>query len=498
MSGKYQLIQDGTHTWTVPGITKLKAGVHINSPTKTIDQLKFTIRVGKYFDTEGNPTLSFWVKCVPARKEDFADNWCVYCDIEFCLLPAPNSAANPERWADATLFHATVSEYGWFDYFPWKKLIDRREGYIDKDSIRLEIIIRDLIFFKFYKTKTEVPLEPINPRKYLDSFVVPLFAKKNKYTDVKIRIGEHKIYAHRLVMAAKNKFLDNLFYKEKKDDLEVILDPKEYDYEAFYAILRYYYRQELVVLENQVKKVHKLAKKINDNVILKACPLFVSVNNFFELLTYSIDGDGDMKKEEQGNQKDQPTTNGNANDHDNNDTDSGNNFYDQSLHTFLMEWLSVNSKKLLESEAFIKASRTDLKKVLVSDYLACNEYKIYYHTLKWAEECVKQQGKPQTAEHCRVTLGEALYLIRFPLMSPDEFKNVIEATILRPSDVSSLERYFDNPSEGKNGLKFSTQERMSTPAKTDQEEKPAKDKRGRKRKKTENSTETEPDEYQNL
>jgi len=473
----------------------LKPGVHINSSSKTIDQLKFTIRAGKYFDTEGNPTLSFWVKCVPASKEDFADNWCVYCDIEFCLLPAPNSAAQPERWADATLFHETVSEYGWFDYFPWKRLIDRTEGYIDKDSIRLEIIIRDLIFFKFYKTETEVPLEPINTRKYLDSFVVPLFAKKNKYADVKIRIGKHKIYAHRLVMAAKNKFLDNLFYKEKKDDLEVILDPKEFDYEAFYAILRYYYRQELVVLENQVKKVHKLAKKINEKVVLNACPLFVSVNNFFELLTYSIDGDEDMKKETQGNQGDKPTTNGNADSDDSSDTDDRNKFYDRSLHSFLMEWLKVNSNKLLESEAFLKASRTDLKKALVSDYHACNEYKIYYHTLKWAEECVKQQGKPETPEHCRVALGEALYLIRFPLMNPDEFRNVIEAKILRPSDVCSLEKYFDNPSEGKDGLKFSTQERMSAPTRIDQEEKPTKGKSGRKRKRTESLTvETEPDE----
>lgn len=457
--------------------------MHTNSPSKTIDQLKFTIIAGKYLDTESNPTLSFWVKCVPARKEDFADNWCVYCDIEFCLLPAPNSAARPERWADATLFHATVSEYGWFDFFPWKRLIDRKEGYIDKDSIRLEIIIRDLIFFKFYKAETEVPLEPINPRKYLDSFVVPLFAKKNKYSDVKIKIGDHKIYAHRLVMAAKNKFLDNLFYEEKKGE-KVTLDPKEFDYEAFCAILRYYYRRELVVLENQVKKVHKLAKKIDDNVILKACPLFVSVNNFFELLTYSIDGDEDSEHEKQGNQEDKPTTNGND---DGNDTDDSNNFYDRSLHTFLMDWLQVNSKKLLESEAFLKTSRTDLKKVLVSDYLACNEYNIYYHTLKWAEECVKQQGKPVTPEHCRVALGEALYLIRFPLMSPDEFKNVIEAKILRPSDICSLEEYFDNPSERKDGLKFSTQVRMSAHTKIDQEEKPTKGKKGRKRKRTESS-----------
>lgn len=77
----------------------------------------------------------------------------------------------------------------------------------------------------------------------------------------------------------------------------------------------------------------------------------------------------------------------------------------------------------LHSEGFVDIDLNTLESVLGRETLNCKEMHLFEAALHWATaECVRKDLEP-TAHNKRQVLGSALYLVRIPTMSLDEFAN---------------------------------------------------------------------------
>lgn len=59
--------------------------------------------------------------------------------------------------------------------------------------------------------------------------------------------------------------------------------------------------------------------------------------------------------------------------------------------------------------------------VLTRETLRIREVQLYLAVIRWSAEQCNRKGLSVTSENQRQILGKALYLIRFPLMTVDEF-----------------------------------------------------------------------------
>lgn len=77
----------------------------------------------------------------------------------------------------------------------------------------------------------------------------------------------------------------------------------------------------------------------------------------------------------------------------------------------------------LKSEGFVDIDMSTLESVLGRETLNCKEMNLLEAALNWASaECVRREIEP-TPQNKRSVLGNALYLIRIPTMTLDEFAN---------------------------------------------------------------------------
>lgn len=77
----------------------------------------------------------------------------------------------------------------------------------------------------------------------------------------------------------------------------------------------------------------------------------------------------------------------------------------------------------LKSEGFVDIDMSTLESVLGRETLNCKEMYLLEAALNWAgAECVRREIEP-TPQNKRSVLGNALYLVRIPTMTLEEFAN---------------------------------------------------------------------------
>ncbi|KAH7713471.1 BTB/POZ domain-containing protein 2-like protein [Aphelenchoides avenae] len=88
-----------------------------------------------------------------------------------------------------------------------------------------------------------------------------------------------------------------------------------------------------------------------------------------------------------------------------------------------LNYLDKNAAALVKHASFVDISHERLTKVLARNSLCVHENDLYRGATEWARAQVKRARKRRTHEGIREALGEALFLIRFPTMHPQEFKD---------------------------------------------------------------------------
>ncbi|XP_053318600.1 BTB/POZ domain-containing protein 2 isoform X3 [Spea bombifrons] len=223
-------------------------------------------------------------------------------------------------------------------------------------------------------------------------------------------LGSQRIPAHRFVLAVGSAVFDAMFNGGMATTSTEIELP-DVEPAAFLALLKFLYSDEVQIGPETVMTTLYTAKKYAVPALEAHCVEFLKKNlradNAFMLLT-------------QARLFDEP-----------------------QLASLCLENIDKNTSDALNAEGFTDIDLDTLVAVLERDTLGIREIRLFNAVVRWSEaECQRQQ-QPVTSENKRKALGKALSLIRFPLMTIEEFAaGPAQSGILTDREVVSLFLHF--------------------------------------------------------
>ncbi|XP_029499057.1 BTB/POZ domain-containing protein 2 isoform X1 [Oncorhynchus nerka] len=223
-------------------------------------------------------------------------------------------------------------------------------------------------------------------------------------------MGVQRIPAHRFVLAVGSAVFDAMF-NGGMATTSTEIDLPDVEPAAFLALLKFLYSDEIQIGPETVMTTLYTAKKYAVPALEAHCVEFLKKNlradNAFMLLT-------------QARLFDEP-----------------------QLASLCLENIDKNTGDALAAEGFTDIDLDTLVAVLERDTLGVREVRLFVAAVRWAEaEAHRQQLQP-TPENKRRVLAKALALIRFPLMTIEEFAaGPAQSSILTDSEVVSLFLHF--------------------------------------------------------
>ncbi|KAI5725417.1 hypothetical protein M8J77_015054 [Diaphorina citri] len=219
-----------------------------------------------------------------------------------------------------------------------------------------------------------------------------------------------RIPAHRFVLSVGSVVFDAMFngtLATRSDEIEL----PDVEPAAFLALLRFLYSDEVHIGPETVMTTLYTAKKYAVPALEKHCVDFLKSNlgsdNAFMLLT-------------QARLFDEP-----------------------QLAALCLDTIDKNTPDALAADGFTDVDRDTLCAVLERDTLRIREAKLFQAVIRWSEAECTRQSLPITPENQRAVLGPSLTLVRFPLMSVEEFAaGPAQSGLLEDSQLVRLFLYF--------------------------------------------------------
>ena len=120
-----------------------------------------------------------------------------------------------------------------------------------------------------------------------------------------------------------------------------------------------------------------------------------------------------------------------------------------------LEVIDSQAEEVLQSDSFADIEYESLKQILSRDSLGTKETVIFEAATRWAKAECTRQGRDVTPEQCREVLGDALYLLRLPTMSSNDFANgASQSGILSKQEIIDIFQYMS--ADNKPTLRFPT------------------------------------------
>ncbi|XP_041366332.1 BTB/POZ domain-containing protein 1-like [Gigantopelta aegis] len=232
--------------------------------------------------------------------------------------------------------------------------------------------------------------------------------------DINFLVGKppntQNIPAHKFVLSVGSAVFDALF-NGGMATTESLIEIPDVEPAAFLALLRFLYSDEVQIGPETVMTTLYTAKKYAVPALERACVEFLKRNlssdNAFMLLT-------------QARLFDEP-----------------------QLAALCLDSIDKNTTEALAADGFTDIDNETLCVVLERDTLGIRECKLFSSVCKWAESECGRQNVPVTPENERNVLGRSLRLIRFPLMTVEEFAmGAAQSGILEDREVVELFLYF--------------------------------------------------------
>lgn len=123
-----------------------------------------------------------------------------------------------------------------------------------------------------------------------------------------------------------------------------------------------------------------------------------------------------------------------------------------------------HTKDVFETEIFKLINKDTLALILKRDNLTIREMDVYRACLAWTDHKLSKKKIEVTPNARRKSLGDMIYLIRFPLMSSTEFSSgPAKDKVLNGDEISEIYLYLNEPNyKGEFIHKFNTRPRKST------------------------------------
>uniref|UniRef100_T1IIE9 BTB domain-containing protein n=1 Tax=Strigamia maritima TaxID=126957 RepID=T1IIE9_STRMM len=232
--------------------------------------------------------------------------------------------------------------------------------------------------------------------------------------DVRFLVGPkgntQRIPAHKYVLATGSSVFYAMFYGGLADDNSDIEIP-DVEPAAFLALLRYLYCDEIDLEADTVLATLYAAKKYIIPHLARACVTFLETSltakNACLLLSQSC------------------------------------LFEEPELMQRCWEVIDAQAEMALKSEGFVDIDINTLESVLARETLNAKEMVLFEAALNWAAaECFRRDLEP-TSENKRQVLGRALYMIRIPAMTLEEFANgAAQSGILTLQETTDIFLHF--------------------------------------------------------
>ncbi|XP_046358644.1 BTB/POZ domain-containing protein 1-like isoform X2 [Haliotis rufescens] len=237
---------------------------------------------------------------------------------------------------------------------------------------------------------------------------------KDVMSDIRFLVGKppnvQTIPAHKFVLSVGSAVFDALFNGGMATSDSVIEIP-DVEPAAFLALLKFLYSDEVQIDPETVMTTLYTAKKYAVPALERACVDFLKRNlssdNAFMLLT-------------QARLFDEP-----------------------QLAALCLETIDKNTTEALSADGFTDIDHDTLCVVLERDTLGIRECKLFSSVCRWAEAECARLNQPPSPQNQRRVLSRSLRLIRFPLMTVEEFAmGAAQSGILEDREVVELFLYF--------------------------------------------------------
>ncbi|XP_010770821.1 BTB/POZ domain-containing protein 1 isoform X2 [Notothenia coriiceps] len=214
-------------------------------------------------------------------------------------------------------------------------------------------------------------------------------------SDVRFIVGKdrqaQRIPAHKFVLAAGSAVFDAMFNGGMATTSAEIELP-DVEPAAFLALLRFLYSDEVHIGPETVMTTLYTAKKYAVPALESHC---------VDFLTKHLRADNAFMLLAQARLFDEP-----------------------QLASLCLDTIDKSTADAINAESFTDIDLDTLCAVLQRDTLSIRENRLFGAVVRWAEaECYRQQ-LPPTSENKQKVLGKAVPLIRFPLMTVEEFAAV--------------------------------------------------------------------------
>lgn len=199
-----------------------------------------------------------------------------------------------------------------------------------------------------------------------------------------------KVPAHKLILASLSPVFKARFYAKGAD----IVNLADTNIGAFKEFLQIFYLPKIALTARNVEEVVRLAGRFNVLAYFDTC--FTSIKN--QLTAENMAWGYQLAM-------------------------SLNNV---SLKEFCERQIRSQAKDVLKSHAFTQCNSDVVKHILRLNRLECREIDIFNGCIAWAKTMCRKHGMDDAnAKNLKDQLGASFYLLRFDLMEPEEFGNIM-------------------------------------------------------------------------
>lgn len=200
--------------------------------------------------------------------------------------------------------------------------------------------------------------------------------------------GTCQIPAHKTVLASRSSVFERMFWGNLKEG--PIVNMPDVTPDAFSEFLQFFYLAELDLTIENIAEVLKLVDKYDVTECFPLCESFlgrtVTINVAY--LYYELALSFNMARE---------------------------------LVNKFEEIILETPRSAFQTGPNGGSSQNVLRKILQSNKLKCDEMEIFDGVLSWAIVSLKNKNENIATESIIIELGECLQLIRFPIMTVDQF-----------------------------------------------------------------------------
>ena len=233
------------------------------------------------------------------------------------------------------------------------------------------------------------------------------------------------IYAHKFMLSLCSPVFQAMFYSSMADTREEI-PLADCDARSFVEFLRYLYSDEVHLTSGNVFELLYLAKKYIVPFLAENCCRFLEAelreNNVFRILEHAR------------------------------------LFSETHLEQRCWKLLETKTSACLQSEGLLWIGHDTLSLLLKRDSLTLvdGECAVFNAAKRWAAANCKVRGLEPTGEKMRRMLKDAIYLIRFPMMPPRLFGEIVVPTgILTEKEASQVYLFHKQGAVADPEMKFS-------------------------------------------